>query len=140
MLCLCIFANPYSLADCACFDFNLVHRASRISFLFFMAGNSFFMSFSILMITLSVRFFLSVNRSACNKSFSFFSYVQYLLYTKTHHLLKRHCQKAVVLQTFSDFFNKFVRGELFHIFSVALYSCFNLTLFFSGYSIQLQFK
>ena len=124
---LCIFAKPYSLAGCAPVDLNLVDSASLISSFFFMASNSLFMSFSIFMITLSVRFFLSLNFCACNKSFSFFSYVSFFQCTKTHKFIKRHCQKTVVLQILSGFFNNFFSGGLFHFFSISLCSCFNLT-------------
>ena len=73
--CLCTFANPYSLAGCTPVDLNLVIIASPISSFFFMTSNSLFMSFLIFMITLSVRFLLSLNYSACKKNFNFFSYV-----------------------------------------------------------------
>ena len=81
---MCTFANPLSLAGCAPGDLNLVYSASLISSFFFMASNSLLMSFPIFMITLSVRFFFSLNCSTCNKSFSVLSYVFH--YPKTHRL------------------------------------------------------
>ena len=124
--CLCTFANPYSLAGCVPVDLNLLYIASLISSFFFMASNSLFISFSIFIITLSVRFFLSLNCSACIKSLSFshkcpFSFHKNPTPYQTV-LPEDRCPSNI-----SGFFNTFVRGGLFHILSISLCSCFNLT-------------
>ena len=98
--CLCTFASPYSLAGCAPAS---VYSASLISSFFFMASNSLFRSFSIFIITLSVRFFLSLNSSAWYESFSFSCYVSFFITQKPTSLSNGTARRPLYFKYFLAF-------------------------------------
>ena len=122
--CLCTFSNPYSLASCAPVDQPSIQRFVHLVLLF-MASNSLFMFFSLFIITLSVRFFLSLNCSACNKSFSFVSYVSFLITQNFTPLSNGTARRPLSINTFwifQHFCQRVCFTFLAHVFAAALIS------------------
>ena len=106
-----------------------------------MASNYLLMSFSIFIITLSVRFFLSLNCSACNKSFSFFSYVSFFITQKPKPLSNGTASRPLSFKYFLAFSTPSSEGVCFaflaYLFAAAAISHIFLRVF---YLVQFRQK